>query len=245
MLVTYPFITLTLAGFIIFFAFFIRSLTGFGGALISVPLLALLFDLKFAVPFEAIFDIGVSLILIGSVYRQINKSTLLPLLLGALIGTTVGSAMLNLMADNFLKNLLGLSIIIFALNLLRKPDDSGRSLADYWGGVAGGIGGFFGGLFGTSGPPFVIYLSYKVKEKNALRASLIGLFTFDGLWRFGLFAYNGLITREMIGLAMLLMPALCLGALLGHRMHLQVGEMRFRQIVAAILFISGGLLLLR
>jgi uncharacterized membrane protein YfcA len=244
MLIDYPYITLTLAGCIIFFAFFIRSLTGFGGALISVPLLALLFDLKFAVPFEAIFDIGISLILIGSVYRQINKTTLVPLLLGAMIGTAIGSAMLNLMADGVLKHLLGVSIILFALNLLRRPADSNRPLAGYWGGLAGGIGGFFGGLFGTSGPPFVIYLSYKIKSKDTLRASLIGLFAFDGLWRFGLFAYTGLITREMMTLALLFTPALCLGAMLGNHIHTRIDEARFRQLVAGILVISGSLLLI-
>jgi uncharacterized membrane protein YfcA len=244
MLIYNPFITLTLAGLIIFFAFFIRSLTGFGGALISVPLLALLFDLKFAVPFEAIFDIGVSFILIGSVYRQINKTTLLPLLMGALIGTTLGSAMLSLMADNLLKYALGVLVILFALNLLRGQAAVPRPIGNYWGGVAGGIGGFCGSLFGTNGPPFVIYLSYKLKEKETLRASLIGLFAVDGLWRFTLYAYNGLITPEMSGLALVLMPALCLGVILGHKIHLQIDETRFRQIVAGILIISGSLLLI-
>ena len=57
---------------IIFVAFFIRSLTGFGSALVSIPLLALLFDLKFAVPLEALFEVGISILLMRKVYKFLD-----------------------------------------------------------------------------------------------------------------------------------------------------------------------------
>jgi len=71
----------TIASLIIFVAFFIRSLTGFGSALVSIPLLALLFDLKFAVPLEALFEVGLSILLLSKVYNSISKITLVPLII--------------------------------------------------------------------------------------------------------------------------------------------------------------------
>jgi len=56
-------IATVVSSLIIFVAFFIRSLTGFGSALVSIPILALLFDLRFAVPMEALFEVGISILL--------------------------------------------------------------------------------------------------------------------------------------------------------------------------------------
>lgn len=58
---------------IIFVAFFIRSLTGCGNALVSIPLLALLFDLKFVVLLKVLFEIRVSLLLLSKVCTSIKK----------------------------------------------------------------------------------------------------------------------------------------------------------------------------
>ncbi|MCB0210528.1 MAG: sulfite exporter TauE/SafE family protein [Anaerolineae bacterium] len=243
------FIVVATAGsLIIFVAFFIRSLTGFGSALVSIPLLALLFDLKFVVPLEVLFEVGISFLLISTVYKDISKITLVPLIAGTIVGTLLGTYILYAFTSLFLKWLLGIAVILFALNLLLERSSStttSRPIASGWGLLAGAIGGIFGGLFGTSGPPFVMYLTHKLKQKDILRASLIGLFAIDDIWRVGVFAVTGLLTIEMFQLALLLTPALVLGTVLGHKTHLKISETHFRQAVAAILIVSGILLLIR
>jgi uncharacterized membrane protein YfcA len=233
---------------IIFVAFFIRSLTGFGSALVSIPLLALLFDLKFAVPLEALFEVGISILLMRKVYKDINKITLFPLIVGTVIGSLLGTYILYSFANIFLKRMLGIAIILFALSLLlekRGNTNKSKSVSSSWGLLAGAVGGIFGGLFGTSGPPFVMYLTYKLKQKDVLRASLIGLFAIDYTWRVGVFTTTGLLTAGIFKFALILTPAFVLGTILGHKAHFKINEMRFRQIVAAILVISGILLLIR
>jgi hypothetical protein len=234
-----------LAALIIFFAFYIRALTGFGGALISIPLLALLFDLKFVVPLESLFEVGISALLIKKVYRKIDGKSLVPLLTGALAGTLLGGYILKSFANDFLVRILGLLIILFSLNLLRQSKKDQKALPSLWGYVAGVIGGTLGGMFGTSGPPFVVYLTYQLKKKDVLRATLIGLFTLDFTWRLGVFAANGLLTLGVIKLALLLAPALLIGTILGHHTHLRVGEEKFRRLTALVLTASGVLLLVR
>jgi len=234
----------TIASLIIFVAFFIRSLTGFGSALVSIPLLALLFDLKFAVPLEALFEVGLSILLLSKVYNSISKITLVPLIIGTIIGSLLGTYILCSFADIFLKRALGVAIILFALNLLMgKISNNTKPLPSGWGVLAGTVGGVFGGLFGTSGPPFVMYLTYNLKKKDVLRASLIGLFAIDYSWRVGVFATTGLLTMEILKFALLLTPALVLGTILGHKVHFQISEERFSQIVALILTVSGIFLL--
>ena len=238
--------TLVIGSLIIFVAFFIRSLTGFGSALISIPLLALIFDLKFAVPLEALFEVGISILLMSKIYRDISKTTLIPLIMGTIIGSLLGAYILYSFANVLLKRMLGVGIILFALSvLLNETINSNNPVSSGWGLLAGAIGGIFGGLFGTSGPPFVMYLTYKLNQKEVLRASLIGLFAIDYSWRVAVYATAGLLTVEIFNLALMLTPAFVLGTIIGHQIHFKINETRFRQIVAVILIISGILLLIR
>ncbi len=229
---------------IIFSAFLVRSLTGFGSALISVPLLALLFDLKFVVPLESVLEVGFTVLLAPRVYRQMNKTTLLPMIGGAVLGTLAGTYFLQALGDVILKKALGVLTILSGLHFFRagqggKP----RNLSTIWGILAGAGGGILGGLFGTSGPPFVSYLAYKLREKDVLRASLIGLFAVDYTWRTAVFAFSGLLTSELITFALYLAPVLILGTYLGHKTHFRVPEGPFRKVVAGVLVVSGMLLL--
>ena len=240
-----PVFIIAFGSLIIFLAFFIRSLTGFGSALVSIPFLALLFDLKFAVPLEAILEVGLSIMLMSRVYKSIRKKILIPLIIGTVIGSLLGTYILYSFANIFLKKTLGIAIILFALNMLiGKIGRTVKPISSWWGVPAGGVGGVLGGLFGTSGPAFVMYLTYKLKTKEAFRASLIGLFAVDYSWRIGVYAATGLLTMETVRMALFFTPALLLGTILGHKTHFKISPIRFKQTVAAILLVSGIFLLI-
>lgn len=98
-----------LSNLIIFFSFYTRSLLGFGGALISVPLLAFLFPLKFAVPLEAVFEVILSFMLVRSEWKKMNRQILIVLLIGSFIGTMVGTYVLKSFTNiiNLAKSPLG------------------------------------------------------------------------------------------------------------------------------------------
>ena len=55
------------------------------------------------------------------------------------------------------------------------------------------IGGLVGALFGTGGPPYVIYLTHRIKDKSQLRATFSGLFMVDGSIRIATFVVSGLL----------------------------------------------------
>lgn len=243
---SHPLLVPAIANVVVFSAFFVRALTGFGSALVSIPLLALLFDLGFVVPLEALFEVAISLLLLRRAYPAIRKQVLAPLVAGAVCGSVLGASLLRALANALLKRGLGLVIILFGVHV---GFDAGlpteRALSPAWGLVAGMLGGILGGLFGTSGPAFVLYLAHRLRDKEALWASLIGLFAVDYAWRVCVFAMNGLLTREVLRYAVILTPALVAGTMAGHRVHVRMDERRFRKIVAAVLVLSGALLLVR
>ncbi len=231
---------IAICSLIIFVAFFVRALSGFGSALISIGLLSLIFDVKFVVPLESILEVGLSLLLIKNVYKNIEKLQLVPLIVGAAIGSMLGLYFLHSLENEVLKKSLGIVIIIFALNLLRKNKKKvARAISSWWGIVCGILGGTLGGAFGTSSPPMIWYLATRLRQKDVLRATMIGLFSVDFIWRLTIYACTGLLTAEMLKLAVFLSPALIAGTYLGHRVQLKISEQGFHQIVVVLLVASG------
>ena len=110
------------ANLIILFAFFFRSFSGFGGALLSIPLLAILFPLKFIIPVESLLEVGLSAMLLPSVIRRVDRSSIPLLVGGSFIGCTVGVYFLNALTNDQLKAPLGIVIILLALSLLQKKE---------------------------------------------------------------------------------------------------------------------------
>ena len=227
---------------IVLFAFFFRSFSGFGGALLSIPLLALFFPLKFIVPVESVLEVALSLLLVPGAIRKVDRANLLRLLAGAIPGSLLGVYFLGSLADRQVEMMLGIIIIGVAMSLLRTTPSS-SPVSSRWGLPAGVVGGILGGLFGTSGPAYVAYLSSQALEKEVFRATLILLFAIEYTWRLGLYVHNGLLGSQGTQVALSLLPALIAATVLGHLLHLRVGESSFRRWVAMLLLVSGLLCL--
>ena len=227
---------------IILFAFFFRSFSGFGGALLSIPLLALLFPLKFIVPVESVLEVVLSILLVPAAIRKVDRANLLRLLGGAVPGSLVGVFLLASWANRHMEIILGTAVIGVGLFFLRKTP-SRAVVSGRWGLAAGFAGGLLGGMFGTSGPAYVAFLSSQALNKAAFRATLIVLFAVEYAWRLGLYAHQGLLDIQGLQLALSLLPALIAATLLGHFVHLRVGEKVFRRWVAIFLLVSGTLCL--
>ena len=230
---------------IILFAFFIRSLTGFGGALIAVPLLALKLDLRYIVPMETLLEVGLSIILLPTIWRYISWRLVAILAIGTVVGSVAGTWLLSSLANPWLAKVLGVAVLLYGLSLwLPRRNVTENDPHVGWGLLAGSAGGILGGLFGTSGPPYVIYLGSSLVNKNAIRGSLIGLFTLDYGLRAGLFTASGLMTSDVWIGALILTPAMAIGLFLGHKAQIRIDETQFQRILSGILCLSGLLLIL-
>ena len=86
------------------------------------------------------------------------------------------------------------------------------------------------------------YLATKLRNKDFLRATMIGLFAVDFIWRLTIYACAGLLTAEIMKLALFLSLPLITGTYLGHRVQLKISEERFLQIIVVLLSGSGILL---
>jgi uncharacterized membrane protein YfcA len=235
------------AGLILFTAYLIRGMAGFGSALVAVPLLAHLLPLQFVVPMMLVLDLTASVMLggIGHRRRAIRWREIGWLVPGSLAGILAGVALLvNLPPEPLLIG-LGLFVIAFGLRYFRGH----RSVAPVsrrWALPAGLIGGTVGAVFGTGGPPYVVYLSHRFSDKDALRATFSGLFLLEGAVRGIVFGASGLLLQNHILAAYLAgIPLMVAGLYAGHRVHVALTNEQMLRVIGALLVASGVSLLVR
>ena len=239
--------TLAAAVLIILFAFFVRGIAGFGSGLIAVPLLAHLLPLQFVVPFILVLDVTASVSLLGGGAKseRVNWRELKPLLPFGITGMLLGVGLLMNLPRTPLLGGLGVFVLIFGLRNLFDIHGE-KPISRLWAIPAGLTGGTVGALFGTGGPPYIVYLSHRLRDKAELRATFSGLFMIEGGLRATAFLLTGLLLQEYMLTALLLaLPVMALGLYLGHHVHLGISQRQMMKLIGLLLVGSGVSLVLK
>jgi uncharacterized protein len=233
-----------IAFLVIFLAMFIRTLSGFGSALLSVPLLSLLYGAKYAIPFIMVYECLIDLLILakGGMGTKEEVDRALPLLVAGLIGIPLGTQVLIVSSEELLRIVMGVALIVFSLVALLSVDL--RIKREKEGFILAGIlGGFLCGSIGMPGPPMALFLSSQGFAKQAFRRVIVIFLTIIDFLTFGYFVWMGLIIADMLLQSIRLLPALILGFLLGNFAFGKVDEVYFKRLVMMIT-ISAGMILL-
>ena len=227
-------------------AYFVRGISGFGSGLIAVPLLALRFPLPQVVPFMLIADFAASALVGGIHFKHVDWPEIRRLLPATLAGVIIGTGLLVSLPPAVLLGVLGGFILVFAVRgLLLKPGPF-TPASPRWAYPAALSGGAVSGLFGTGGPPYVIYLSHRIRDKSALRATLSGLFFLEGLIRIATFLAAGLLWEARTWLDSLMAAPIIVAALFaGSHVHTRLSDARMLRIVNLLLLGSAAAVLLK
>jgi uncharacterized membrane protein YfcA len=227
-------------------------LAGFGSGLLMVPLLALLFRLtglaesmKLVVPTAALLAAlsGVILISTFQTRKWVRKDVLLMMIAGAAIGTPLGTYVLASLKSSLLRRLFGLFLSGYALKMLFGGKSKGSDVKNYVGLIAGFLGGCLGGMFSTGGPPVVIYLDRRIKDKRIFRATLILHFLISNTWQCATLFYARLINEEVLKFVLYLLPAFIIGNFIGSVLHIKINQVLFNKVIALVLVITGAFLI--
>lgn len=237
--------TVGITAVIVFFAFLVNAFAGFGGGLLAVPLLALLFPLRTVAPFTNLLGFTANVVLIRTYYKNIQYKVLIPLLIGNLLGSIIGIHFLLVSQNGILLKLLGIIVIISSLLLFISDRKISLKPNVIVGLVVGMVSGLGSALFALGGPPLILYLASIFKDKTLLRATSLLFFLINGAMQIILIVANGLITPQVSMLFLIGLPILFLSGWLGHTLHVKVSEQVFRRAIFALLIISGIVLLFR
>ncbi len=235
--------TVIYAGLVLFVAYMVRGIAGFGSGLIAIPLLALQFPLTIVVPLVVFLDY------LGSASQglknrdHIHWREQLPLMLFTLLGVSLGLFLLKVMTAPLLAKTLAVFIIAYAVyQLLPLPNLSGSR----WLSVPlGFLGGFIGTLFGTGGPFYVIYFNLRNLTREAFRATFALNFLIDGAIRLTAYASVGFFQKDVLLGLLASLPVVAAGLFLGGRIQTGFSQDTFKRVISALLLCSGMMLLLK
>ena len=106
---------------VLFIAYIVRGITGFGSGLIAVPLMALIFPLQMVVPIVVLLDY------VGSASQGFRNRQVvawreqLPLIPFTLVGVAIGLSLLQSLASATLAQALGVFIRLLQRAQLQRP----------------------------------------------------------------------------------------------------------------------------
>lgn len=229
--------TLAFVMFIVLLASVAQTLTGFGFALVAVPFLLLVVDVRDTVVITTLLSLTVNVMVARGVWRDIPWRTVSWLALGSFAGMPAGLAVLLLAPEDALKLGVGLATVAMAAAL-------GRGLRFGSESAASGLGvGVISGVLKTStsinGPPVVLYLQGLRHPPSGFRGALAVFFFVTGTVTLAVFAATGVLSLRALTFSAASLPVVFAGAWAGHALVRRVDAVRFRSIVFALLLVAA------
>ena len=230
---------------IAFLGALIFGITGFGAALVTIPLATHLVSLQFALALFVLVDLAAALMVGLEKPKNAVRSEWTRLVPMILVGTALGVTLLVNLPRAAGMLLLGAFVLGFAAYTL-MPHRADRIVDSRWGWIAGLAGGITSTLFGAGGPPYAIYLSQRGLTKEQFRATL-GLATLTSIsLRLVAFLITGVLLDAEIWLkAVFAVPACLLGIWIARRIFLRISRDMLMRAVSVLLLVSGASLIWR
>lgn len=225
-------------------AYVVRGITGFGSALVAVPLLALLLPLHAVVPVISLLDYMASLSHGIRHRRDVRWRELVPLLPATLAGVLTALYLFQTVDAEALRRALGVFVVLYAFYALLAPERSGRG-SRWWALPGGGFGGLIGTLFGTGGPFYVIYLGLRGLGKHHFRGTIAIIFLIDGGLRLIGYTASGFYDRDTLLLVAAALPVMAAALYAGGHIHTRISPAAFKRAIAVLLVGSGLALVFR
>jgi uncharacterized membrane protein YfcA len=212
-----------------FIAGLARGFSGFGAALIFMPLASSVIGPQVAAPLLLIIDAVAALGLIPDAWQRSDRRNAGVMAVGALIGVPLGTAALSL-ADPLTVR-WGIVVAVVALLVLLASGwrYHGRPSAILTIGV-GAISGLFTGAAQIGGPPVVAYWLGGSIASATVRANIVLYFAISTALTGASYVVGGLITQPVLVLSLTTGPLYGLGLHFGSRLFSRAKERTFRLV---------------
>jgi uncharacterized protein len=226
--------TALLIGIIAFISGTARGFSGFGSALIFMPLASSIAAPRLVAALLLMIDFVGSSPLIPNAWKHADRKATAVMVLGALVGVPFGTYFLSRLDPVTTRWII--SAFVFALLLLlvsgwryRGKDHIAISVG------IGGLAGFCSGLAQTGGPPIVGYWLGRPIAPITARANIVLFFVASDFFSLVSYALSGLITSDAIRFSLLIGPVYAVGVLIGAMLFGRASEPLFRAICYALI----------
>ncbi len=223
---------------IIFFASIVRGFTGFGLALVAVPLIQFILPVTDTAVFIAIINMIFSLLYYRRSRELVREQPLGRMALFTGAGVAAGTLILKYINPAYIQLGWGILIILIVLALARGADFRISSDASAMT-LSGLFGGLLAGATGITGPPVAIILSAMKTPKEKFNAVISVFILFAASYALLFYLISGLIRPETALLALCSVPALLAGLRTGDILVSRISQKTFTNVIYIVLIIMG------
>ena len=219
----------------IFFVFilssFLQTVTGFGYAIITAPLIALVLGAKETVMLVMLTGLVTRLFLLRVIRNQGSFKAILSIITASVIGAIPGAYVMTQISNEGLKLSIGILLLLFTGFLWKNyslPVKHNKVIES----LIGFVSGFLSTTTGINGPPVVLYYLNAKAEENRVefRANLTRYFLLINIFSL-IFSYiaGTLKIAELWLHTLLAVPALYIGFFIGEKLFHRISPTTLRK----------------
>ena len=174
-----------------------RGFSGFGSALIFMPLASSIAGPRLVAALLLIIDFVAAAPLLPNAWKQADRKATAVMVFGALVGVPIGTYFLSRLEPVTTRWIISAFVFALLMLLLSGWRYRGKDHAAISVGV-GGLSGFCSGLAQTGGPPIVGYWLGRPIASTIARANIMLFFGASDFFSVVSYALTGLITVDAI-----------------------------------------------
>lgn len=227
---------------IIFVATLVRGTFGFGEALVGMPLLAFVIQMRVATTLITLLCLCISFVMLLDEWRHISVRCALALIFSSLVGIPFGVYLLVHVQEAWIKLALAVLVLAFAGYSLLRPKLP--KIDNWWLPFPMGfLAGMLGGAYNTQGPPIVIYSALRQWDPSKFRATIQAFALPTGIAIVIFHASAGLIDFNVLRLFLITLPVFFFAFLVGCKLRMELTTNEFTRYVYFLLLGCGATLL--
>ncbi|MEP3199720.1 MAG: sulfite exporter TauE/SafE family protein [Lentilitoribacter sp.] len=223
------------------------SKSGFAGGLgvMNVPLMSLFISPQFALAILMPILIVMDIIIIWHYRKAWDRSIVMMLIPGAVLGVAIGGLTFHFMDANLIKFVVGLISLILVVQFffITKPHMTSQKSGRVIPFVLGAVSGFSGFIAHAGGPPVKGFLIQQKPDKTEFVATNGAFVFFINTLKCVGYTILGNMTFESMKISLLLSPMIFIGIALGTYLHNLINPKVFSKFVYLLLSIAGVKLL--
>jgi uncharacterized membrane protein YfcA len=229
---------------IIFVGSLLQGLAGFGGALVSMPLILLYADPTWAAPVVVLCYTINRVPALFVLRKDLMWGHSLLLIAAAIPGALLGGLLLKSMEPGLIMKILGTVLLLFSAYKIMAPEFK-VAFSRIWALPTGLLSGVLGAAFGTDGPPVVVYAALKPWSKEQVVGMLQSFFVFTNFIVLGSYWVYGLLTTSVLKASGVGAPFAVVGILLALKINRRMSQRRFEVILSVVIGLMGVFLWMR
>ncbi len=242
--------TILALALIVFFAYTVQTVAGFGAMLVSLSFGALLIPIDRIPPLLVVLTPFVSLTVAIADRKHIDWRLLTRVLLPSmLVGVVAGEWIYQNTQSLILKRVLGGMILLLAVRelhgMVRHTTREQPSLSTARSIPFFALAGVFQAIYTAGGPPLVYVLQRRKLTKAQFRGTLAVVWVLFAAILTTAWSTQGRINPDTLKISAALLPTVPIGLVIGQSLHRRVDERRFKFGVYVLLTGAALALLLR